>query len=169
MNTGQGKEELGTEILRSVVAQFPEATYGFLAHRKSIEDLENEAKMSEDKAAKAMGEVARLMAELNGSHEATLNADKSRALLAKQVADLQAQLEDAEAAGGKNLKNQIRKLEQRILELESDLDSEGRKAAEIVKQARKADKRVKDMQFQLDDERKANERTASYTIFLENQ
>lgn len=85
--------------------------------QEEIEDLENEAKMSEDKAAKAMAEIARLMAELNGSHEATLNADKSRALLAKQVADLQSQLEDAEAAGGKNLKNQIRKLEQRVSSL----------------------------------------------------
>merc|ERR1712034_226627 len=66
-----------------------------------------------------------------------------------QVADLQAQLEDAEASGGKGLKNQIRKLEQRILELESDLDTEGRKSAEVVKVARKADKRVKEIQFQV--------------------
>ena len=54
------------------------------------------------------------MVELNGAHESAVNADKSRALLAKQVAELQGQLEDAEAAGGKGLKNQIRKLEQRV-------------------------------------------------------
>lgn len=132
----------------------------FHALQEEIEELENEAKGADEKAAKAMSEVARLMTELNSSHESALNADKSRALLAKQVADLQAQLEDAEAAGGKGLKNQIRKLEQRILELESDLDTEGRKGAEIVKAARKADKRVKEMQFQLEDERKAAERTS---------
>merc|ERR1739838_159084 len=98
-------------------------------------------------AAKSMSEVARLMTELNGAHESRLNADKSRALLAKQVADLQGQLEAAEAAGGKGLKNQIRKLEQRILELESDLDTEGRKSSEIVKAARKAEKKVKEVEF----------------------
>ena len=45
------------------------------------------------------------------------------------------------------------------MELESDLDTEGRKSAEIVKSARKADKRVKEIQLQLEDERKAGERT----------
>jgi len=132
----------------------------FHALQEEIEELENEAKAGEDKAVKAMAEVARLMAELNGAHESASNADKSRGLLAKQVADLQAQLEDAEASGGKGLKNQIRKLEGRIMELESDLDTEGRKSADIVKQARKADKKVKEIQFQLEDERKSNERTA---------
>merc|ERR1712029_662198 len=99
------------------------------------------------------------MAELNSSHESAINADKSRALLAKQVADLQAQLEGAENQGGKGLKNQIRKLEQRIQELECDLDTEGRKSAEIVKQVRRAEKRVLEVQCQFEDERKANERT----------
>ena len=46
-----------------------------------------------------------------------------------------------------------------ILELENDLDTEGRKSAEIVKQARKADIRVREIQLQFEDERKANERT----------
>lgn len=76
--------------------------------------LENDARSSEDKAAKAMTEVARLMAELNSANESALNADRSRALLAKQIADLQAQLEHAEMEGGKGYKNQIRKLEQRV-------------------------------------------------------
>eukprot|EP00493_Phyllostaurus_siculus_P012185 UN12361 len=80
-------------------------------------------------------------------------------MLAKQVSDLQLQLEDAEANSGKGLKNQIRKMEQRIIELESDLDTKGRKSAEIVKAARKADKRVKEVQLQLEDEQKANQRT----------
>ena len=48
------------------------------------------------------------------AHESSANADKSRAMLAKQVSDLQLQLEDAEANSGKGLKNQIRKMEQRV-------------------------------------------------------
>ena len=46
-----------------------------------------------------------------------------------------------------------------IIELENDLDTEGRKSAEIVKQARKAEMKVREMQLQLEDEHKANERT----------
>lgn len=44
------------------------------------------------------------------------------------------------------------------MELESDLDTEGRRSADIVKQARKADKHSKEMEFQLEDEHKAYER-----------
>jgi len=132
----------------------------FHALQAEIEEIENEVRAADDKAVKATSEVARLMAELSSSHENSVNADKSRVLLTKQVADLQARLEDAEAAGGKTLKNQIRKLEQRILELESDLDTEGRRSAEVVKQARQSDKKVKELELTLDDEKKANERTA---------
>ena len=58
--------------------------------------------------------MARLQSELTSAHESVLNSDKSRALLAKQVSELQARLEDTESTGGKGLKNQIRKLEQRV-------------------------------------------------------
>merc|ERR1712072_947394 len=105
--------------------------------------------------------VARLLLELNAANEATRNADKSRALLAKQVGDLQGQLEAAEEAGGKTLKNQIKKLEQRIMDLESDLDTEGRKSAQVVKAARKSDMRVKDLEMQLVEEKKANEKVTA--------
>jgi len=135
------------------------AEQDFHSLNEEIEIFENEAKAAEDRSAKAMSEVARLMAELNSANESAINADKSRALLAKQVADVQAQLEYEQMEGGKGLKNQIRKLEQRILELESDLDTEGRNAAALVKHTRQAEKKVKDIEFQLDDERKANDRT----------
>jgi len=129
--------------------------------QEEIDELENEARSADEKAGKAMGEVARLMAELNAANEGSSTADKSRSILAKQVAELQSQLEDNEfSAGGKGLKAQVRKLEARILELESDLDTEGRKSAEIVKQARKADKRVKELIYQLEDESKNTERSS---------
>merc|ERR1712142_575696 len=44
------------------------------------------------------------------------------------------------------------------MELESDLDTEARKSADVLKQARKADKRVKEVEFALEDERKASEK-----------
>jgi myosin protein heavy chain/myosin heavy chain 6/7 len=72
--------------------------------------------------------------------------------------DLQGQLEAAEEMGGKSLKNQIKKLEQRIMDLESDLDTEGRKSAQVVKAARKSDMRVKDLEMQLAEEKKAVEK-----------
>merc|ERR1712023_488800 len=91
---------------------------------EEIEELENEAKAADDKAVKAVAEVSRLMSELNSAHDATASADKSRALMAKQVAELQAQLEESESGGGRGMKNQIRKLEGRIMELERDMNTE---------------------------------------------
>ena len=71
-------------------------------------------------------------------------------ILLSQVADLSLQMEESETGGGRGVKAQIRKLEQRIMELESDLDTEARKSADVLKQARKADKRVKECEFALE-------------------
>lgn len=45
------------------------------------------------------------------------------------------------------------------MELESELDNEARKGAQIVKQARQADKKLQEALFNLDDSRKNNDRT----------
>jgi len=132
----------------------------YFSLQEEIEELENETKAADEKAVKAVADVTRVMNDLSAAHETAANSDRSRTALAKQVADLTVQLEEADS--GKGHKMNIRKLEGRIMELESDLDTEGRRSAEVVKQARKADKRVKEMEFQLEDERKANERNADH-------
>jgi len=105
-----------------------------------------------------MLEVQRIMGELSAANEATANADRSRATLANQIAQLSTQQEGGDS--GKGMKMQMRKLEGRILELESELDNEGRRSVEVIKQARKADKRMKELEFQLEDERKSAEKHA---------
>merc|ERR1719376_1948084 len=87
------------------------------ALQDEIEELENKASDAESKAA---------------------NAEKSRALVAKQLAETQAALDEAEGGGGRGIKAQIRQLELKIMELESDLDAEARKSADVLKTARKA-------------------------------
>merc|ERR1712142_599454 len=103
---------------------------------------ENNAKAAEEKASRAAAEVARLITELTNATGATANAENSRAALAKQVADLTVKLEEAETGGSRSIKAQIRKLENRVMELESDLDTEVRKSANVLKQARKAEKKT---------------------------
>jgi len=126
--------------------------------QKEIEDLENDAKAGDEKAAKADAEIAKVMGDLKAAQEATANSERSRAILAKQAAELQEQLEEAENSGANAIKVQCRKLEARILDLESDLDTEARASAEAAKAVRKADKKVKEIQFQLEDEQQKNER-----------
>merc|ERR1711881_194461 len=130
----------------------------FHALQEEIEELESEKSAAEDRANKAGSEIARVMADLAASQEALSMADKSKHLMAKQVAEAVARAEAAESSGGKGLKNQIRKLEARIVELESDVDTEARKASEAIKVGRKAEKQAKELTFQLEDEHKAVER-----------
>merc|ERR1712070_129869 len=112
-----------------------------------MEELELEAKANEGKANRATSEVARLMAELANAQDAVAMGDKSRSVLANQVADLQAQLEEAESQSGRGLKVQLSKLEMRIAELESDAESDARRNAEVMKQSKKADQRVAEIQL----------------------
>merc|ERR1712119_119511 len=123
--------------------------------QEEMEDLENKASDAEVKATKAAAETSRLAAELAASQLSTANAEKSCALVAKQLVDTQSALDDAEAGGGRGIKAQIRQLELKIMELESDLDAEARKSADVLKTARKSDKRVKEVEALLDEERKA--------------
>jgi myosin heavy chain 6/7 len=124
-----------------------------------IEELENAKIASEEKGQRAAAEGSRLAAELVAAQESAGAAEKSREAIAKTVSDLTSRAEEAEAGGGKDAKFALRKYEQRISELESDLDTEARKGADAVKAARKADKRVKELQFLVDDSAKSSART----------
>merc|ERR1719348_2252203 len=112
----------------------------FAALQDEIEELDVAKGAAEDRANKATSEIARIMGELAAAQEAASIAESSRSLMAKQVSEANARAEAAEASGGKGLKSQLRKLEQRILELENDLDTESRKAGEATKIARRAEK-----------------------------
>merc|ERR1719462_35121 len=127
----------------------------FFALQDDISTLEDAALAAEGKVAKATADVARAEADLANAQDAAATADASRAPLAVQISELQGQLSDAEAAGGRGLKQEIRKLELRILELESDLDAEGRKSLDVAKAARRAEKKIKEVEGALEEEKKA--------------
>merc|ERR1712212_798910 len=90
--------------------------------QSEVDEIENGAKAAEEKAARASAEVSKLA---NVSDSAS-SSEKTRATLAKQNYDLTLRLEEAESGGSRTIKAQMRKLENRIAELESDLDSEAR-------------------------------------------
>jgi Myosin tail len=75
-------------------------------------------------------------------------------MLNAQVKDLQARLDEAEASALKGGKKIIQKLEQRVRELETELESEQRKYQETDKVLRKQDKRLKEIALQYEEDRK---------------
>lgn len=59
-------------------------------------------------------QLARLQQELAQAQDRLANSDRVRQSAERQVKDLEVKLEELEAQGGKALKNQIKKLEQRV-------------------------------------------------------
>merc|ERR1711899_379363 len=79
-----------------------------------LDEMTNEAKLSEDKAARAMVDAARLADELRCEQELAMALEKDKKLLEAEVNALK---------GGRKA---MIKMETRIRELESELDAESR-------------------------------------------
>merc|ERR1711915_724207 len=79
-----------------------------------LDEMSNEAKLSEDKAARAMVDAARLADELRSEQELAMALEKDKKLLEAQINALK---------GGRKA---MIKMETRIRELESELDAENR-------------------------------------------
>merc|ERR1712079_699420 len=111
-----------------------------------LDEMTNEAKMSEDKAARAMVDAARLADELRCEQELAMNLEKDKKLLEAEVSALK---------GGRKA---MIKMETRIRELESELDAESRRFGDVTKNLRKSERAIKELTFAADEDRKNHER-----------
>merc|ERR1711981_396514 len=94
-----------------------------------LDEMTNEARLSEDKAARAMVDAARLADELRCEQKLAMNLEKDKKLL-----------------------------ETRIRELESELDDETRRFGDVTKNLRKSERSIKELTFAGDEDRKNHER-----------
>merc|ERR1719418_98336 len=111
-----------------------------------LDEMTNEAKVSEDKAARAMVDAARLADELRCEQELAMNLEKDKKLLEAEVNALK---------GGRKA---MIKMETRIRELESELDAETRRFGDVNKNLRKSERSIKELTFAADEDRKNHER-----------
>ena len=123
-----------------------------------LEDQSTELKASEENSKRAMSDATRLAEELRHEQDHAGQIEKLRRGLEAQVKDLQARLDEAEASVLKGGKKTIQKLEQRVRELEVELESEQRRYAETEKNLRKQERRQKELAMQADEDRKTQER-----------
>jgi chromosome segregation ATPase len=105
-----------------------------------------------------MADAARIAEELRQEQDHAGQIEKMRRAMESQVKELQARLDEAEAAALKGGKRMIQKLEQRVRELEVELDNEQKRHQETQKNMRKQDRRLKELAFQSDEDRKNQER-----------
>merc|ERR1712121_616753 len=123
-----------------------------------LDEMAAEAKLSEDKAARAMVDAARLADELHAEQDLAMNLEKDKKLLEAQCKDAAARADEAEVNALKGGRKAMIKMETRIRELESDLDAEGRRNADVAKNLRKSERTIKELVFPADEDKKNHER-----------
>merc|ERR1719158_1712541 len=123
-----------------------------------LDEMTSEAKMSDDKAQRAMIDAARLADELRGEQEVAMMLERDKKLLEAQVKDAQNRLDEAEQVALKGGKKAVAKMETRIRELESELDAENRRLGDAQKNLRKSERHVKELTYTRDEDRKNDER-----------
>merc|ERR1712147_573929 len=126
--------------------------------QSDLDGMSNEARLSEDKAARAMVDAARLADELRCEQELSMALEKERKLLEAQCKDTGARADEAEVSALKGGRKAMIKMETRIRELESELDAESRRNTDVFKNLRKAERSIKELTFGSDEDKKNHER-----------
>src|SRR6218665_2131297 len=99
-------------------------TASFIVFQGDYEEQLSAVRLAEEQAKKAMADASRLAEELRSEQDHAGQIEKLRRGLESQVKDLQARLDESEASALKGGKKTLQKLEQRIRELEVQLEGE---------------------------------------------
>merc|ERR1739847_155671 len=99
-----------------------------------LDEMAAEAKLSEDKAGRAMIDAARLADELRAEQDVAMSLEKDRKLLEAQCKDAQGRADEAE------------------------LDAESRRYADTSKNLRKTERKIRELAFASDEDKKNHER-----------
>ena len=100
--------------------------------RGEAEDASTDARSMEDKARKSMLDAAKLADELRAEQEHAQAMEQDRKDMELRVHDIQVQLDEAEQNALKWGRKMIGKLENRIKELEGELDGEQRRLGDAM-------------------------------------
>ncbi|VDD85927.1 unnamed protein product [Enterobius vermicularis] len=134
-----------------------------------LDEILNEYRSSEERSKTAMADAMRLAEELRQEQDHQAHIDRMCKGLEGQIKEMQAssrnrkklfagQLDEAEQSALKGGKKVIAKLEQRVHDLEVELDGEQRRHQDVTKNVAKQERRVRELQFQVDEDKKNFER-----------
>merc|ERR1712130_163299 len=108
-----------------------------IAVANEVEEAVQEAKNAEEKARKSITDAALMAEELKKEQDTCAHLDRMKRSQEAAVKDLQARLDDAEQVALKGGKKHVQKLEQRVRELEGELEAERRRGVDSQKAVRK--------------------------------
>merc|ERR1719209_1618403 len=156
-DTNENLADLGN-VNQSIAAAKRKLEAEFNQLQGDLDEMSNEARLSEDKAARAMVDAARLADELRCEQDIAMNLEKEKKLLEAQCKDAAARADEAEVNALKGGRKAMIKMETRIRELESELDAESRRNGDVTKNLRKSERSIKELTFAADEDRKNHER-----------
>ncbi|XP_044033500.1 myosin-1-like isoform X3 [Siniperca chuatsi] len=119
-----------------------------------VEDAIQEARNAEEKAKKAITDAAMMAEELKKEQDTSSHLERMKKNLEASVKDLQHRLDEAEDLALKGGKKQLQKLEARVRELEGEVESEQKRAADGIKGIRKYERKVKELTYQTEEDKK---------------
>merc|ERR1712127_1085020 len=123
-----------------------------------LDEMSSEARMSEERAQRAMVDAARLAEELRLEQDTASNLERERKVVETMVKDAHTRCDETEMNALKGGKKAVNKMESRIRELESELDAESRRFSDSHKNLRKSERKIKELTFAADEDRKNHER-----------
>ncbi|XP_071106369.1 myosin heavy chain, striated muscle-like [Haliotis cracherodii] len=148
--------------LGSVAGQKRKLETDISAMQGDLEDLSTDARSAAENYKRAIVDVTRLSEELRNEQDHAQSLDKARRNLESQVKELIIRAEEAEATGVKEAKKATIKLEQKLHQVEGDLENEVRRHSDTQKQARKAERALKEISFLAEEEKKNQQRLKDY-------
>merc|ERR1711994_403469 len=119
-----------------------------------VEESVSECRNAEEKAKKAITDVAMMAEELKKEQDQSSHLERMKKNMETTVKDLQLRLDEAEQVALKGGRKQVQKLESRLREIENELDSERRRTADGVKNVRKLERKVKEVSYQGEEDKK---------------
>ncbi|KRZ97189.1 Myosin-3 [Trichinella sp. T8] len=144
-----------------------EAEYQLL--QSEMEEMMESSKVNEEKSRKATLEAVRLSDELKQEQDHCQVLEQRNKSLEQQIKDMQSGLEEAELSVLKGNKKYSQKLENKIRDLEMELDINQKKYQESEKNRRKSERQVKELQYQVDETKKNEDRLHELIDKLQNK
>ncbi|XP_031717902.1 myosin heavy chain, skeletal muscle, adult-like isoform X1 [Anarrhichthys ocellatus] len=123
--------------------------------QSEMEDSVQEARNADEKAKKAIMDAAMMAEELKKEQDTSAHLERMKKNLEVTVKDLQQRLDEAEQLALKGGKKELQKLENKVRELENELDSEQKRSSEAMKGVRKYERKIKELTYQAEEEKKS--------------
>ncbi|KAI1884621.1 hypothetical protein AGOR_G00228270 [Albula goreensis] len=133
------------------------------------EELISEYRSADERAKKAVADATRMAEELRQEQDHCMHLEKIKKNNEVTIKELQLKIEEAEQMALKAGKRTIQKLEARVKDLETELDSEQKRHVETVKILRKHERRLKELVFQTEEDHKTNQRMQELVEKLQNK